>query len=177
VRMDRCWYFDWIRDHRAFAGRSIAGIGFVCHCCRSSGGQPAMSPWHLHHFFGGGQGSADAEIYGQRRSTARLTLEVGTRERFRLLCNVVQVDILGKLLFPEQNLENRCRSARTISQISPLRSLGPGRSTRTRLGSRRSTASSKANGLLVAPTTTSLLSLFAEAELSPSSSCMNSVKV
>ena len=59
---------------------------------------------------------------------------------------------------------------------SPLRSSRLGRSTSNLLGRRLSTASSRSNGRLVAPITTTRLSRFAPAELRPSISCMNSVR-
>lgn len=60
---------------------------------------------------------------------------------------------------------------------TPFLSCTSGRSTSNLLGNRLMTASSKSNGLLVAPMTTTRLSLFAMAELSPSISCMNSVRM
>lgn len=54
----------------------------------------------------------------------------------------------------------------------PSRSFSPGKSTNNRRGIRRSTASSKSNGLFVAPITMTLSSL---EDFKPSISCMNSV--
>lgn len=60
---------------------------------------------------------------------------------------------------------------------TPFLSSTPGRSTSNLLGNLLMTASSRSNGLLVAPMTTTLLSLLAIAELRPSISCMNSVRM
>lgn len=95
------------------------------------------------------------------------------------------MNILTQLLSSQQNLENRLikqkRGSVGVSDdaaiYSPFLSCTSGRSTNNLLGNRLITASSKSNGLLVAPMTTTRLSLFAMAELSPSISCMNSVRM
>ena len=67
-----------------------------------------------------------------------------------------------------------CQSYRIDQRrrYSPCRSFSPGRSTSNRRGRRRRTASSRSNGLFVAPITMTLSSL---EDLRPSISCMNSV--
>lgn len=101
------------------------------------------------------------------------------------------MDIFTQLLSPQQNVKNRLKEKKKRASVvclmnraiahkvlhSPFLSSTPGRSTNNLLGNLLMTASSKSNGLLVAPMTTTLLSLLAIAELRPSISCMNSVRM
>lgn len=99
------------------------------------------------------------------------------------------MNIFTQLLSSQQNFENRFGKKKGVSGLSngmcdvtrflhtPFLSSTPGRSTSNLLGNLLMTASSRSNGLLVAPMTTTLLSLLAIAELRPSISCMNSVRM
>jgi hypothetical protein len=112
---------------------------------------------------------------------AKLTLQIGAREADGLLREVPQVDVRCERLVAQQNLEDLCVRAGTVSTLpqphdrngnAPPRSFSPGRSTSNRRGSRRSTASSRSNGRFVAPMT---MTRSWRAERRPSISCMNSV--
>ena len=116
------------------------------------------------------------------KKKAKRTLQVRSRKAFGLSSQCLDVDVQRQRLVPQQDTQDswNTTSGRLSLQKqiaihhSPSLSFSPGRSTNNLRGNLRNTASSRSNGRLVAPMTTTRSST-PDRLFSPSISCINSV--